>query len=377
MVLLSSLLSQASVFRSGSVTIKVSPAGSGASDWNARIKGPGVVWYHNFDSAAEVNQFRWTGGYGNDPQAVGSATAARTSWAASGGVEGGGFLQLSRPAGTTDIAEWWRPLSPLTGSSNGRGADDPGASGAIPVQTFNSSSRSETFEWAKKAKPGWYGHSSYQNSYFDGTDFYLQVRVKTDPRRMAANNFYGGKKVWLTTTSNSYTSQELVTVGQYYYASGDGTNVPNYHYVYQGYNYAGLPDVAVPPPGGTRIQIGSDKVGTCDPYNRNVAGCWAYSGGWDTLLYHVTPGREGVAETRFEVWAAHEGVSSYTKIWDMIYPAHFDQGTSSSGAPFRNGWNALMLSAYSNGYAGNPLSEFIERYDQVIFSKQFIPCPKP
>src|SRR5690606_27585523 len=39
---------------------------------------PGVVWFHDFRSDAEVNQFRWTPGYmgGNDPLAVGSNSQA-------------------------------------------------------------------------------------------------------------------------------------------------------------------------------------------------------------------------------------------------------------------------------------------------------------
>ncbi|MGE0764593.1 MAG: hypothetical protein AB7N80_15060 [Bdellovibrionales bacterium] len=363
--------------KSQPTVLKVAAANPGGSaDWNSRISGSGVVWYHNFDLAAEVNAFRWTGGYGNDPQAVGTAIASRTSWVATGGADGGSYLRINRPAGTSEVPDWWRPFSPLTGASNGRGIDDPGAGGTLVPQVFNSTNKNETGEWQKKAKPGWYGHSSYQNSFFDGTDFYLQVRVKTDPRRIAAGNYNGGKKVWFTTTSNSYTSQELVTVGQYHYTLGNGAGIANYHHVYQGYNYASLQDVAVPTVSGTNTQIGSEILGTCDPYTRNVSGCWSYSGGWDTLLYHITPGRNGVAETKFEVWAAHEGETKYTKIWDMVYPAHFDEGSSSTGAPFRNGWNALILSAYSNGFAGVPLTEFNESYDQVIFSKQFIPCPK-
>lgn len=47
---------------------------SAAADWAARISGPGVVWYHNFDNAAEVNQFLWSSGYGggNDPNRNGT-----------------------------------------------------------------------------------------------------------------------------------------------------------------------------------------------------------------------------------------------------------------------------------------------------------------
>jgi hypothetical protein len=201
---------------------------------------------------------------------------------------------------------------------------------------------------------------------------------------MSAGNFQGGKKVWFTTTTASYTNQELVTYGAYYGGfSGDGSGVPNYHMVYQGFNFAPLNDVAVESD-GTKVQLGSEIPGVCDPYEASqqgnptlVNGCWDYAtdGTWDTLLYHVVPGRNGVAETVFEVWAAHSGETSYTKIWSVTYPANYDTGTGSLGQPNRPGWNALILSAYSNGFQGIPLTAFTESYDQVIFSKEFIPAP--
>jgi hypothetical protein len=39
----------------------------------------------------------------------------------------------------------------------------------------------------------------------------------------------------------------------------------------------------------------------------------------------------------------------------------------------RRGWNGLLLSTYNNNLNN---SEFWHRYDQVIFSKDFIPCPQ-
>lgn len=59
-----------------------------------------MVWYHDFNSAAEVNQFRWTGGYsgGDDPNALGSG-GNFVSYQPNGGVNNGGFLRLTYPAG--------------------------------------------------------------------------------------------------------------------------------------------------------------------------------------------------------------------------------------------------------------------------------------
>ncbi len=351
-------------------------ATTAAADWNARISGAGVVWHHNFDKAAEVDAFRWTGGYrgGNDPRAVGSAAAPRTSWVASGGADGGGYMQILRLAGSGDGGGdgtlWWRPFDPIFGAGNGRGVDDPGANGSIRPRSFLATDGgSETYNWST----GWYGHSTYQNSSFDGTEFYLQVRVMADPRRTTPGNTQVGKFVWFSTTPASYTQQELVTYSGQFVTPSSGVGAPNYHNIYQGANYSPLRDVAVPAVSGTRIQVNSAIAGVCDPYTGSVGGCWAYSGGWDTLLYHLVPGRNGVAETRLEVYAAHPNQKAYTKIWDVIYPAVFDQGANTAGNAMRNGWNALLLAIYQNAQTN---SEYWHRFDQVIFSREFIPCPQ-
>ena len=189
----------------GTSASSVCSAATAASDWNARSSGPGVVWHHNFDTAAEVSAFRWTGGYGNDPRAVGSAAAPRTSWVPTGGADGGGYMQILRLAGSGegggDGTMWWRPLDPIVGAGNGRGVDDPGANRTIAPKSFVATDGgSQTYNWTS----GWYGHSSYQNSFFDGTDFFLQVRVMVDPRRSTpGNSNLVGKFVWLSTTPYS------------------------------------------------------------------------------------------------------------------------------------------------------------------------------
>ncbi len=330
-----------------------------AADWLTRISGPGVIWYHNFDNAAEVDNFRWTNSYagGNDPLAVGSSYASNTKWVATGGADGGGYLQLFRPAGTSgDGTYWWRPFSPLTGASNGRGTDDPGGSGTfghLAPQVYTPSDGSSTlWDWATVPKPGWYGHASYADSTFDGTDFYIQVRVKVDPNRTTPGNIQVGKLVSYSTTRNSYTNQEVVTYSADFATGGVG--VPNRHNMYEGYNYRPLKGSGY-------------SSGTQNPKN------WAYSFGWDTLLFHCTPGTNGGSDnggtnTRLEVWAAHEGETAYTKIWDITYAAYFDGGTY-----FKNGWNAFLCWIYQNGLQN---SAFYQKYDQIIFSKASIACPQ-
>ncbi len=346
---------------------------SAAADWAARIAGAGVVWYHNFDSRAEVDQFRWTGGYsgGNDPDAA-TAAGKLVMHQASGGADGGGFMRLSYPLGSAEGrggSYWHRPFNALTGAGNGRGMDDPGAGGTIAPVAFPVSNGSSTlYNWGNQPNPGWYMNAAHQASHpgrFQGSDFWLQVRVRRAempgrPPDSANYNNITGKLVWLTTTNSSYTAQELVTYGQSA-SNGDAVGTRSRHNVYSGQNFNSL--------------SGGQPNATVALANTTLN--WRYSGGWDTLLYHVTPGTAGGTgdnRTRVEVWAAHEGETSYTKIWDVTYTQGFDGGTNSVGAPSLPGWNALILAIYHNGSAFTTTA-FNFDYDQVIFSKAFIACP--
>lgn len=344
-----------------------------AADWAARIAGAGVVWYHSFDSAAEVNQFCWTNDSGgkNDPNRVGSGSQYVTHQA-SGGADGGGFMRLTYPLGNASGrggSYWWRPFNAFTGAGNGRGQDDPGASGTVaPVGFTPTNLGAQTYNWGNAANPGWYMHPTHQASYpgkYQGHDFWLQVRVRRAqnpgaPPNSADYSDITGKNVWLTTTNNSYTAQELVTMGQSASNNNDKVGVPSRHNIYVGQNFKNLTEQ---PNASTSIS--------------NLSLNWRYSGGWDTLLYHVTPGTSGgtgANRTHVEVWAAHEGETSYTKIWDVTYTQGYTSGTTSVGASHLPGWNALILAIYHNGSAFST-SAFNFDYDQVIFSKQFIACP--
>lgn len=329
---------------------------SAAADWSARIAGPGVVWYHNFESAAEVSAFRWSLGFsgGNDPNANGSG-ANNVRWESADGVAGG-CLECFYPAGSSpNSVIWWRPFSPMN-AGNGRGASDPGAAGTLSPQAWApTNGGSQLSGWNR----GWYGHPSYQSSpYFDGHDFYVQLRVKADPRRITGGNAANtvGKFVWFSTAEGgqSLSNGELVT---YSYGDGGNQGAHNYLRMYTlGRTGAGAFD---PLNDGARIQVGSD-----------VSQDWYYSGGWDTLLYHIRPGQigvtSGVNSTKVEVWAAHQGETSYTKIWNQEYGLN--------GYEARNGLQALLLSAYNNGRSFP--QAFWHRYCQVIFSRQAIPCPQ-
>lgn len=328
--------------------------GSAEDDWVARSTAPGVVWYHDFRSDAEADNFRWSGGVGNDPLAEG----ANANWCrriTTDGITGGGCLELFRGAGSSEGSGWWRPFSPLVGSGNGRGIDDPGANGIVPARAYSPSQGSNAINSHSR---GYYGHPSYHNSNFDGDEFYLQMRVRMDPRRALPGQPDVGKLTFLTLCKRSFTGQEIVTY------SGGLSDGQNYFRMYGGWRVSFPLDGEVDPYDGH--QPGSD-LGHCD-ISQGGSTCWAWSGGWDTIMYHLVPGREGIDETLIEIYAAHPGDTSFTRIWRQSFAfSGFEEDAE-------KGLQALIASSYNNHNQCS--SEFWQRFDQVIFSKEFIACPQ-
>lgn len=347
------------------------------ADWRLRSgqdpshPQPGVVWFHDFRSDAEVDAFRWTGGVGNDPRGNGNARSGNVRRITTDGVTGA-CLEILRLAGSDDPSHWWRPLSPIVGTGNGRGADDPGASGTIPAQPYAATQGGSQVQ--QYGRRGYYGHASYHaKDEFDGTEYYLQLRIKADPRRTEAGNIQGGKLMYQTITDYSLTNQEIVTYSGAFQPPG-GAGKPNVFRMYGLGSFSPFEDGdSLRRPG---IQVGSERADYangvyCQMQEDGVAGgsldpCWRWSGGWDTVMYHLVPGRDGIKESYIEVFAAHEGEHAYTKIWDQIFTNVYD-------AMLPHGYNAIILSAYQNGMRN---SEFWHRYAQIIFSIEPIPCPQ-
>jgi hypothetical protein len=358
-------ISAAKALMSGTGTVNaVSGGGTAlepfAADLAARESMPNTVWFHNFDSVAELNAFRWMNGVGNDPNAAGP-NANLASLLVGQGPCGTNCLQFLYPAGASPQSTfWWRPLAPMN-TGSGKSTNDPAASNTITLRTWNPASSSATSNFAF----GWYGHSTYANAdptHFDGNELWLQIRVKADPRRVGPDDFGGGKFVWFTTAegANSLSGGEHVfwSFGRGGSAANQGAD-KNYLrcYVHQ-VNGIGAFDPLDQEEPGTRIQPGSD-----------VAEDWFYSNNWDTLLFHIRPGvlstTSGANSSRLRVYAAHDGETEYTKIWDQEY------GISSYEA--RNGLQALILSQFNNGFDFS--QEFWHRYAHPIFSKSYIHPP--
>jgi len=327
------------------------------SDWQTRISGPGVVWYHNFESTAEVDNFRFQVGIGT-VKAVGSSDG-NTTWVSNDGFAGGGCVQLNIPTGTTCNSMWWRPFSPLLAgaNSNGRSSNDPGANGTITPQAYDGTNPNQ-YNWTQ----GIYCNPAYAGAGTDGTDFYIQVRVKMSGNRANANN-PPGKLMYIDVPNGG--DQELII---------QSLPTPTYN-MYTNFgsrnnSYLGNPQ-------------GSSEGSVIQPGNQNGTNYWNWVyDQWVTLLIHVIPGIRGNApgsdnvtyggtpaanNTGVEVWAAKPGETAYTRIWSKLdYVWAFD-----TLAP---GWNVLKCSGYMNNV--NAAAGWTQRFTQIIFSKQTIPCPQ-
>jgi hypothetical protein len=335
-------------------TTSCSPTNADA-DWQERISGPGVVWHHNFDSAAEVDNFRFQGGIGTVP--VISQSDGQCRWVSGDGFAGGGCMELNIPTGGTCNSGWWRPFSPLNGAGNGRGANDPGANGSVPVKTYNPNDRNQ-YNW----QLGYYGHNDYRTSSFDGTDFYIQTRVKFSSGRSNPGN-PPGKLIYIDVPAGG--DQEIVVRSwsemDYFMYTNFGSR--NNAYLWQ-------------PQDGGQGPHSSRQPGS------QFSGMWKWPvNEWVTMLMHIIPGRRGnpvgddnvsygnasTANTGIEVWVARAGATSYTRIWSKLdYVFAFD--------PMPNAFNVIKCSGYMNSVAAT--QGWNHRFTQMIFSKNVIPCPQ-
>jgi hypothetical protein len=350
------------------------------ADWllrsgqNVSSPQPGVVWFHDFRTAAEVNQFRWTGGYsgGNDPLAVGANSQApfpgNTRQIMSDGIAGtgGGCLEIIRHVGSGgDTSEFWRPFSALRSPGNGRASHDPAAGGTIALKTWAPSDGSTTTRfWSG----GFYGHVDYHAGdpgQFDGTEWWLQARIKMDPNRAAANNPQTGKLFYFTRTDLSLTSQEIVT------ESLERIGTDNYFSMYR----SGSPPLEQDSPGisthgnqpGTEYGTVGNLVCRFDNNGGRLANCWKWPAGqWCTLMYHIRAGHDGSADTLIEVWVQEVPGTAPIRIWNQ----------PNTPLPFavHMGHNALIISGYMNQLSVG--TQFYHRVTQLIFSKQTIPWPQ-
>jgi hypothetical protein len=349
------------------ITISAAPAAS-TSDWIARSTGPGVVWAHNFDTAAEVDAFRWQGGIGNVPVLANSD--GNTRWVSNDGFAGGGCLEINIPGGGLSAAGWIRPFSPLLAGGNGKAANDPGDGGSITRRAWNPNNNGQAEAWVN----GFYANpadfaSQGGASAFDGSEFYIQFRVKISGNRANPAN-PPGKLAFIARTR--YTPNNEIVIQSL-------TN-PRYS-MYTNFGSRSNSFLFEPQDGGSgphsSLQPGSEFAAPPTYWT------WPLDE-WVTVQVRVTCGRHspgdspnmstGFRETGITVWVARAGATSYTKIWDkQNYVITY--GSGSDILPW--GWNAFIPSGFMNSVPAAAGAGWTHRFTQIIFSRQFIPCPDP
>lgn len=401
----------------GGTSVNTACSNTGAADWLARSSAPGVIWSHDFETDSEVDQFRWTGGYGNDPGRVAAASAncrRNTNDHPSGA---GACLEINIPTGGQSGSAWWRPMSALAAGSsgNGKSAPDAAAGGSLSRRVYAPTSPS-VYE---RFSTGYYGHPDYQSAYptwptpaiqsavqaysgpqngiWDGSSFYIQFRVKVTGGRANANN-PGGKLLFLSNTYRSNPANEIVVRSRKDMLFDLYTSNGNYQNSFLT-NPQGAPNDSTPKQPGyneSTCQYASPAFGGIQ------SGCWFLDiDRWNTVLMRVVPGRAGNpgwanwpvtsdnlvpplqsqlgganANTVIECWAARSGEQAYTKIWsksDYVFAYGVD------GNPHPPGFNAVIASGFMNGdgtTGANAVEGWQQRYSQFIFSRDFIPCPR-
>lgn len=338
-------------------------------DWQQRISAAGVVWYHPFTSAAEVNRFRWQGGIGNDLNGTGDTNARHIT---TDGVGWNGCLEINVPQGGTSASGWSRPYSPLTGATNGRGVDDPGAGVALSAWNVTHGT-----DYLGQWKKGFYGHTDYHNSFsgfqFDGNEFYIQFRVKISASRFLSGE-PDGKLAFLGVTGNG--TSHVTPWHEIVLQSLRSRVLRAYTNFGSSFNSALTDPQRASDASGTIKQPGGDYADTCIN-NLNCTICWCWpSDTWVTTLMRIRAGHHGTSlsqtsaqDTLLEIKVALPGDTSYTTIYSKSdYVIEF----GGAGVPY--GWSVFEPSGYMNGVSSP--NGFTQRFAQVIFSKQPIACPQ-
>jgi hypothetical protein len=369
-----------------SVQISASANSAAAqADWLKRSTAPGVVWAHDFRSQAEVTNFLFPG-----------SDTSKNVWRTDDGITGGCY-EAFVPAGGQHGGGWERPFSPLNSGGNGLAVGDAACAGTLTRKTWTPSS-SQLGNWAD----GYYCHPDYLNTglardpgpssvykadSIPGRDFYIQFRVKMPASRFAAGQ-PDGKLVMILTTGDGPIPAGLGTAQP---RTGNQELVikSNPSALYQMYtNFGNRSNSYLTSTQGSsgtgQYQPGADYGATCVIGNTTTNTCWSFPADeWVTVLVHIIPGHDGgggnepvvagnsANDTTVEVWVARANEWEYTKIWEKKdYVWSFGQND-----PWPRGFNSFAFNAFMNQV--NATQAFYHRYTQVIFSRQYVPCPQP
>jgi hypothetical protein len=373
-----------------------------ANDWTKRSTAPSVVWAHNFDSVAEVDQFRTTSF--NDP---GNTLGTTVQWNSSDGFEGGGCVEITTPSGGHAVGGWWRPMAAFAAGSNGRSSADLACNGTVKLRTWaNPPSSTENFNF----RQGYYGHPTVQAAVttwqgntdpWDGSEFWLQFRVK-----MPASRWFGyngpsssdtrnpfGKLLFIDCTASTHESEIVIQ------SAGADPQYFNSTYPFRMYTSSGSnPNSFLTTPqgagDGSSIQDGGPYETSCviGGDTNDVGDCWEWPRDpeWITVLVHVIPGRDNQAtaqqalgnwvnnDTVLEVWVARQSETSYSKVFENTALKWLYGDRDGDANPYEfhpAAFNSICPSAYMNNVNAINGQGWYQRYTQIIFSKDWIPCP--
>lgn len=419
----------------GSSTEQTCGAGAPAdaeADWLTRRTGPGVVWAHDFRYPEELGAFLTRG----DPKYY-----TRTPTIEKDGPTGY-CLQYLNPAGaSTESYQWGRIMSPVHAHENGLPYDDPASSGQLIRRHWTYGSRLQD-RWGY----GFYGHQAYHAAFpnwgppeypvtgtnaWDGSEFYLQFRVKMSASRFSsAQRDADGQatKIMFIDTNvpgtNGLHNQQLImnTLNaetgyppphekRYYrtarmnWATNQG-NAPDAGYQDMIFSSTQGRDDAPETvnPGGewaSTCKFGSDSSGY---YTAQADACWEWPvDKWVTVHVYLKPGRHNqlpaptndyrwmqsapYRETEMAVQVHVEGdapvyrtiyrKSDLVWIYGDLYADDHLGGSFGKVGQCLPGFNRIMPTAFANLSYGTPAvaETYWHRFTQIILSRRPIPCP--
>ena len=238
---------------------------------------------------------------------------------------------------------WVRPFSALSGADNGRGIDDPAASGNVPVRSRIVGNPAYVPQSPALLGYGYYGHADYhddprfnpwvpgsqaswmagdgvaRSDPFDGNEFWLQFRLWVDPVYWQehvlpnpANQNFWGRKVWMLQTettvpqqltagvapTNIYTipstNEAPFALAKFTSSGGSASAVLTEHpYSTNGSSYQ--PGSFDPVTGKSWAATARHAISGLPADGQNTPdgnSAWEYrSGEWLTFLVHMKPGK--------------------------------------------------------------------------------------
>jgi len=373
-----------------------------AADWAKRSTISDVVWAYNFGSAAEVNQFRWENGTGNDPNNLHNSTLLFDN---TDGIGGTGCMVSRIPTGGIANGNWNRPMAALPAGAlgNGKATADPAAFGTVKLRSYDPTNSAQDFNFTT----GYYGPLSTQATYptwkgdtapWDGTEIWVQFRAKISGSRWSNGN-PSGKLVFIDVTGVTG-FQEIVVQSENLDGAAGGQNYfgTNPFRMYTSHGSEPNSLLTVPQGTGSQVQPGGPYAATCQVgsfHAPNVCWCWPPDE-WVVVLMHLIPGEDGNDQfyganpaSPLSAWPKHDtvleawvqrpaiGETDYTKVYEAFNVA-LDYWTNGGGASGLHppAFNKVGPTGYMNDNSGVAVPAAVgwdQKFTEIIMSKGWLP----